>query len=76
MPVAYLDLPTGLAADTKKKLVKEVADSNPCVVGRGKLFFREGEKTNLKLMGQKTLVTGVVVFTYQPVGSRIRNQAH
>jgi hypothetical protein len=27
MPVAYLDLPTGLASDTKKKLVKEVADS-------------------------------------------------
>jgi hypothetical protein len=27
MPVAYLDLPSGLAADTKKKLVKEVVDS-------------------------------------------------
>src|SRR5262245_18257170 len=27
MPVEYLDLPSGLAADVKKKLVKEVADS-------------------------------------------------
>jgi hypothetical protein len=27
MPVAYLDLPSGLGADIKKKLVKEVADS-------------------------------------------------
>ena len=41
---------------------------NPCVVGHGKLFFRDGEKTNLKLIAQKTLATGVVVLTYQPVG--------
>src|SRR5215831_10383212 len=27
MPVAYLDLPSGLAVDTKKKLVKEIAES-------------------------------------------------
>ena len=27
MPVAYLDLPSGLGAGTKKKLVKEIADS-------------------------------------------------
>jgi len=27
MPVAYLDLPSGLAVDIKKKLVKEVAES-------------------------------------------------
>jgi len=27
MPVAYIDLPSGLKADTKKKLVKDVADS-------------------------------------------------
>ena len=27
MPVAYLDLPSGLEVDTKKKLVKEVAES-------------------------------------------------
>ena len=41
---------------------------HPCFVGRGKLLFREGEKTNLKLIAQKTLATGVVVLTYQPVG--------
>jgi len=41
---------------------------HPCFVGRGKLLFREGEKTDLKLIAQKTLATGVVVLTYQPVG--------
>jgi dihydrofolate reductase len=40
---------------------------HPCFVGRGKLLFREGEKTNLKLIAQKTLVTGVIVASYQPV---------
>jgi dihydrofolate reductase len=38
---------------------------HPVFVGRGKLLFREGEKTNLKLVGQKTLRTGVVALTYQ-----------
>src|SRR5262245_2230003 len=40
---------------------------HPCVVGRGKLLFREGEATNLKLIAQKTLATGVIVASYQPV---------
>jgi len=40
---------------------------HPCFVGHGKLLFREGEKTNLKLIAQKTLATGVIVATYQPV---------
>jgi dihydrofolate reductase len=39
---------------------------HPCFVGRGKLLFREGEKTNLKLIAQKTLGTGVIVASYQP----------
>jgi len=40
---------------------------HPCFVGRGKLLFREGEKTSLKLIAQKTLATGVIVVSYQPV---------
>jgi dihydrofolate reductase len=40
---------------------------HPCFVGRGKLLFREGEKTNLKLTAQKILATGVIVASYQPV---------
>jgi dihydrofolate reductase len=40
---------------------------HPCFVGRGKLIFQDGEKTNLKLIGQKTLGTGVIVASYQPV---------
>lgn len=42
---------------------------HPCFVGSGKLLFREGEKTNLKLIAQKTLGTGVIVATYQPVAT-------
>jgi dihydrofolate reductase len=41
---------------------------HPCFVGRGKLLFREGEKTNLKLIAQTTLSTGVIVASYQPTG--------
>src|SRR5215472_16956030 len=40
---------------------------HPCFVGGGKLLFREGEKTNLKLIAQRTLATGVIVASYQPV---------
>jgi len=42
---------------------------HPCLVGHGKLLFREGERTNLKLVGQKNLATGVIIATYQPVTS-------
>lgn len=38
----------------------------PLLVGRGKLLFREGGKTALKLVAAKTLGTGVVVLSYQP----------
>lgn len=40
---------------------------HPCFVGRGKLLFREGETTDLRLIAQKTLATGVIVASYQPV---------
>jgi dihydrofolate reductase len=39
----------------------------PCFVGRGKMFFREGEKTHLKLIAQKTLAAGVIIASYLPV---------
>jgi dihydrofolate reductase len=42
---------------------------HPLVVGRGKLLFRGGEKTILKLVAKKTLGTGVVVLSYQPVAT-------
>jgi dihydrofolate reductase len=60
----------GLLGQTllKHSLLDELRFSiHPVVVGRGKLLFREGEKTNLKLIGQKTLATGVIVASYQPV---------
>ena len=40
---------------------------HPCFVGRGKLLFREGEIKKFKLIQQKTLETGVIVASYQPV---------
>jgi dihydrofolate reductase len=40
---------------------------HPCFVGRGKLLFLEGENIRLKLTAQKTLATGVIVASYQPV---------
>jgi len=39
---------------------------HPLLVGRGQVLFREGEKTQLKLVATKNLGTGVVVVTYQP----------
>jgi dihydrofolate reductase len=42
---------------------------HPLLVGRGKLLFREGEKTPLKLVATKTLGTGVVVLSYRPAGT-------
>ncbi len=42
---------------------------HPVLVGRDTLLFREGEKTTLKLVATKTLGTGVVVLSYQPVGT-------
>jgi len=39
---------------------------HPILVGSGRLLFREGEKTILKLIAKKTLGTGVVVLSYQP----------
>jgi dihydrofolate reductase len=42
---------------------------HPLVVGRGKLLFREGEKTILKLVAKKTLGTGVVVLSYRQVAT-------
>jgi dihydrofolate reductase len=40
---------------------------HPCFVGRGNLIFREEQRANLKLIAQKTLATGVIVASYQPV---------
>ena len=42
---------------------------HPCFVGHGKLLLQEGEKTKLKLIAHKTLATGVIVASYQPVTS-------
>jgi phenylpyruvate tautomerase PptA (4-oxalocrotonate tautomerase family) len=56
MPVAYLDLPSGLGADTKKKLVKEVADSihHAYMIPdtRTRVFLREWPTEQMSVDGQ------------------------
>lgn len=42
---------------------------HPVFVGRGTLLIREVQKTTLRLVGTKTLETGVVVLSYQPAAS-------
>ena len=54
MPVAYLDLPSGLGADTKKKLVKEVADSihRAYMIPDTRVFLREWPAEQMSVDGQ------------------------
>jgi phenylpyruvate tautomerase PptA (4-oxalocrotonate tautomerase family) len=54
MPVAYLDLPSGLGADTKKKLVKEVADSihHAYMIPDTRGFLREWPTEQMSVDGQ------------------------
>ena len=40
---------------------------HPVLAGHGGLLFRDGAKTPLSLVGAKSLGTGVVVLSYQPV---------
>jgi ADP-ribose pyrophosphatase YjhB (NUDIX family) len=38
----------------------------PVIVGNGKLFFRDGARTELRLIATKTIDPGSVVLTYEP----------
>ena len=53
MPVAYLDLPPGLGADTKKKLVKEVAESihDAYLIPDTRVFLREWPAEQMSVDG-------------------------
>jgi dihydrofolate reductase len=39
---------------------------HPVVVGNGRLWFREGKRTELELIGSDTTKTGVMIATYRP----------
>src|SRR5215471_19192723 len=54
MPVAYLDLPSALAVDTKKKLVKEVANSihHAYMIPDTRVFLREWPAEQMSIDGQ------------------------
>jgi dihydrofolate reductase len=39
----------------------------PVLLGNGKLFFRDGGRTELRLMSTKTIDPGSVVLTYEPI---------
>ena len=53
MPVAYLDLPSGLEVDTKKKLVKEVAESihHAYMIPDTRVFLREWPAEQMSVDG-------------------------
>src|SRR4029453_16369847 len=53
MPVAYLDLPSGLEVDTKKKLVKEVAESihHAYMIPDTRVFLREWPAEQMSVGG-------------------------
>jgi phenylpyruvate tautomerase PptA (4-oxalocrotonate tautomerase family) len=53
MPVAYLDLPAGLEVDTKKKLVKQVAESIHLayMIPDTRVFLREWPAEQLSVDG-------------------------
>jgi dihydrofolate reductase len=59
----------GLLAETllKQHLI-DVLDISiyPIVVGRGKMFFREGQDAKLRLVTSKTFSKGIVKLTYEP----------
>jgi phenylpyruvate tautomerase PptA (4-oxalocrotonate tautomerase family) len=54
MPVAYLDLPSGLGADTKRKLVKEVTESihHAYMIPDTRVFLREWPPEQTSVDGQ------------------------
>jgi dihydrofolate reductase len=39
---------------------------HPLVLGRGKLFWREGQNASLRLVAAKAFTTGIVKLTYEP----------
>ena len=59
----------GLLAETllKQNLV-DVLDISiyPIVAGRGKLFLRDGQNANLRLVTTKSFSKGIVKLTYEP----------
>lgn len=59
----------GLLAETllKEHLLDQLDISMyPIVTGSGKLFFREGQSANLRLVTTKTFSKGIVKLTYEP----------
>ena len=54
MPVAYLDLPSGLRVDTKKKLLKEVAEfiHNAYMIPDTRVFLREWPAEQISIDGE------------------------
>jgi hypothetical protein len=54
MPVAYLDLPTGLAVDNKQKLLKEVGEIVPeaWLIPDTRVFLRESPAEQRSIDGE------------------------
>jgi phenylpyruvate tautomerase PptA (4-oxalocrotonate tautomerase family) len=69
-PICDFFVPLGLPVEAKQQLVKRVSSAiaKACNLPQEEVPLPSGENAVLKLIAQKPLTTGVVVFTYQPVG--------
>ena len=68
MPVAYIDLPSGLKADAKKKLVKDVAESidHAYVIPDTRVFLREWPAEQVSVDGQLGEARAICNFCVPP----------
>jgi len=68
MPIAYIDLPSGLKADTKKKLVKDVAVSidHAYMIPDTRVFLREWPAEQVSVDGQLGEARAICNFCVPP----------
>jgi phenylpyruvate tautomerase PptA (4-oxalocrotonate tautomerase family) len=68
MPIAYIDLPPTLTMDTKKRLVKEVADSihDAYKIGDTRVFLREWPAVQTSVDGELGHLRPICDFVVPP----------
>ncbi|QQO21417.1 hypothetical protein JJB98_16485 [Bradyrhizobium diazoefficiens] len=68
MPVAYVDIPSNLNMDTKKRLVKEVADSihDAYAIGDTRVFLREWSPDQTSIDGEVGGLRPICTFVVPP----------
>jgi phenylpyruvate tautomerase PptA (4-oxalocrotonate tautomerase family) len=76
MPVAYLDLPSGLRADTKKKLAKEITDliHHAYLIPDTRVLLREWPADQYSIDGEIGAVFRPIVNFFVPPGLPIEGK--